>query len=117
MNAPGIKTAIPKRRYQFGEYEIVVLGEVESSDDVNYQYIMALVREGSAKPYVYVTSERNPRKLSAEGSHRMRVRAQGFDKDLGSSDRWKDVDAFATDAAKVIAELLQLTDEQLTPLM
>ena len=48
MEAPKIQTAIPQRRYQFGEYTGVVLGEIESSDAVKYQYILALVREGES---------------------------------------------------------------------
>ncbi len=49
MDAPKIQTAIPQRRYQFGEYTGVVLGDIESGDDVKYRYILALVREGEGR--------------------------------------------------------------------
>jgi hypothetical protein len=58
MEAPKIQTAIPQRRYQFGEYTGVVLGEIESGDAVKYLYILA--QRGEGKPGFYVTAEKNP---------------------------------------------------------
>jgi hypothetical protein len=112
MNTPKIQTAIPQRRYQIGEYNGVVLGDIESGDDVKYQYILALVREGEVKPGFYVTAEKNPRRRAHEGSHRLRVVTDNLDEDIASSDRWADLDAFCAEALAVAAKVLALSDEQ-----
>ena len=112
VEAPKIQTAIPQRRYQFGEYTGVVLGDIESGDNVKYQYILALVREGEAQPSFYVTAEKNPRRRAQEGSHRLRVITQGLDEEIACSDAWTDLDAFCGEAFAVAAKVLGLTDEQ-----
>ncbi len=112
MEAPKIQTAIPQRRYQFGEYSGVVLGEIESGDAVKYQYILALVREGESQPGFFVTAEKNPRKRAQEGSHRLRVITHNLDEEVESSDHWADLDAFCEAAFAVAAKVLGLSDEQ-----
>ena len=112
MNAPNIQTAIPQRRYRFGEYSGVVLGEIESGDAVKYRYILALVREGEDKPGFYVTAEKNPRSRAHEGSHHLRVIATGLDEEIESSDRWADLDAFCDEALKVAGKVLGLANEE-----
>ncbi len=112
MNAPKIQTAIPQRRYQFGEYTGVVLGDIESGDEVKYQYILALVREGEGRPSFYVTAEKNPRRRLHEGSHRLRVITPGLDEEIGCSDAWAELDAFCAEAFTVAAKVLGLSDEQ-----
>ncbi len=112
MEAPKIQTAIPQRRYQFGEYSGVVLGEIESGDAMKYQYILALVREGESRPAFYVTAEKNPRSRQQEGTHRLRVITHGMDEEIGCSDAWTDIDAFCTEAFTVAAKVLGLPDEQ-----
>jgi len=110
MNAPKIQTAIPQRRYRLGEYSGVVLGEIESSDAAKYKFILALMREGEAKPGFYVTAEKNPRSRAQEGSHRLRVIAHDLDEDIESSDRWADLDMFCEEALAVAAKVLGITD-------
>jgi hypothetical protein len=112
MQAPKIQTAIPQRRYQLGGYSGVVLGEIESGDDVKYRYILALVREGEAKPGFYVTAEKNPRRRAHEGSHRLRVITQGLDEEIESSDRWEDLDAFCEAALELAGKVLGLSNEE-----
>lgn len=112
MDAPKIQTAIPQRRYRFGEYTGVVLGDIESGDDVKYRYILALVREGENRPSFYVTAEKNPRRRAQEGSHRLRVITQGLDEEIACSDAWEDLDAFCAEAFAVAAKVLGLSDEQ-----
>ena len=47
MNAfPKIKTAIPQRRYQYGDYLVTVLGEIESGDDRDYRFVAAFRQRG-----------------------------------------------------------------------
>ena len=101
-----------QRRYQFGEYTGVVLGEIESSDAVKYQFILALVRAGEGKPGFYVTAEKNPRSRAHEGSHRLRVITDGLTEEIESSDRWADIDVFCEEAFAVAAKVLGLSGEQ-----
>lgn len=112
MNPPKIQTAIPQRRYRFGEYQGVVLGDIESADDVKYRYILALVREGENRPSFYVTAEKTPRKRMHEGSHRLRVITAGLDEEIGCSDAWADVEAFCAEAFTLAARVLGLGNEQ-----
>jgi hypothetical protein len=111
MQAPKIQTAIPQRRYQLGPYQAVVLGDIESGDGVRYRYILALVREGEAKPSLYVTAEKNPRARVHEGSHRMRIILDTLTDELGSSDQWAELDAFANEALRLAAQVLGLGEQ------
>jgi len=117
MQAPRITTAIPKQRYQMGDYQAVVLGDIESPDPARYHYILALVRTGESKPGFFVTCEKNPRSRAAEGSHRLRVVSEEFDEEMGSSNDWSDVDAFAAQALTLAAKVLGLGDTQPERLM
>ena len=111
MDAPKINTAIPKRRYQLGEYGAVVLGEIESGDGVAYEFVMALVQEGQAQPSLYITSERNAPGQTGEGSHRMRMFAAQGTRVLGSADELRQLDQFCELALSMAAQMLQLADE------
>jgi hypothetical protein len=108
MQPPKIETAIPRQRYQFGPYQAVLLGEIESPDPVRYRFILALVRPGEAKPGFFVTSERNPRARAQEGSHRMCVISEQANEELGSSDRYANADEFAAEALVVAGRVLGL---------
>jgi hypothetical protein len=113
MPLPVIRTAIPKRRYQVGPYQAVVLGEIESPDAARYHYLLALVRPGETKPDFFVSCEKNPRSRVAEGSHRLRVLSATHDEERGSSDAYANVDAFAEAALAEAAQVLGLAG--LTP--
>lgn len=117
MERPKIQVAIPQQRYQLGSYQAVVLGEIESGDGHRYRYILALVKSGEAQPGFYVTAEKNPRSRAHEGAYRLRVISEGLNEELGSSDRWGDLDAFASEGLALAAEALGLGGEQPTRLM
>jgi hypothetical protein len=106
MQAPKIQTAIPKQRYRLGTWNAVVLGEIESPDPARYHYILALVRDGETQPSCYVTCEKNRRAAAAEGSHRLRVISAVFNEEVGASDQWADVDAFAAEGLSLAAKVL-----------
>jgi hypothetical protein len=108
---PTIRTAIPRRRYQFGEFGCVLLGEIESPDPVTYHYLLALLREGDAKPFLYVSCERLSRAESAQGRYRMRVYSGEMTQEIARSDDWQDAEAFLNDAFTLLKERLQLSDE------
>ena len=59
-SSPKIQTAIPQRRYQYGDYGVTVLGEIESGDERDYQFVAAFVKDGESRPRLYVVSERLP---------------------------------------------------------
>lgn len=116
MERPKIQVAIPQRRYRLGSYQAVVLGEIESGDERRYRYILALVQQGEAQPGFYVTAEKNPRSRAHEGAYRLRVIAEGLNEELGSSDRWGEIDAFAAEGLTLAAEALGLGGESPTRL-
>ncbi|MFP5348611.1 MAG: hypothetical protein ACLGHO_02060 [Gammaproteobacteria bacterium] len=111
MDAPKIQTAIPQRRYQLGEYQAVLLGEIESGDGRRYQYILALVRNGESAPRCFVTAERAPRARRAEGSHVLRLVTEAFVEELGASDAWGELDAFVAEALMLAARTLGIEAE------
>lgn len=108
MDRPKITTAIPQRRYQFGEYGVTVLGEIESSDPPNYTFILALVKDGDSEPSVYVICDRRRR---GDYAYRMRLVMDGFNEVMGESDDWGSLDSFSEYALQVAAKALGLSDE------
>lgn len=114
---PKIQRAIPKKRYQMGEFGVTVLGEVESSDIAAYHYIMAFVPEGQGEPVLYICSEKTLPKNRHEGTHQLRVINQAMSEVMDINDQWRDLDAFSAEALKIGAQVLGLADEQAVPLM
>ena len=116
-NFPIIQTAIPRQRYQYGEYSVSVLGEIESPDPQNYQFIMAFVPEGKSQPVLYVCSQKTRPKDRHEGSHQLRVINQAMSEIMSTDDQWRDLDTFVAEALKLGEQMLALTGERLTKLM
>ncbi len=108
MDKPSITTAIPQRRYQYGEYGVTVLGEIESPDPPNYTFIMAMVKEGDAEPSVYVICDRRRR---GDCAYRMRLVMDGFNEAMGESDDWGNLDVFCEFALQVASKALDLGEE------
>lgn len=109
MNRPRITTAIPRRRYQIGEYVATVLGEIESPDPPNYRYILAVVKEGDAQPSLYVTAERRRR---GNFDYRVRLIMEGLDDTMAESDDFGELDTFCETALTVVRKALRLGDEE-----
>jgi hypothetical protein len=109
MKAPGIKTAIPQRRYKLGDFSIVVLGDIESDDGVDYRYVFATVQDGAQEPEFYVLSVRAP---GATGDFALRVLGRELDRELDVSGRWRDLDSFCDQAIALAQQVLSLGDEQ-----
>lgn len=112
INKPNIKTAIPKRRYRFGEFDVVILGEVETGDANRYQYIAAVLRQQDPEPGMYLTAERNPPSRAAEGRYGMRLIMPEGSQLVRSSDDWRDLERFAEDVLDVMRSVLKLGDEE-----
>jgi len=106
MHKPGIHTAIPKRRYRLGEFTVTVLGEVDSSDEIDYRYIAAVIQGQDPEPGIYLTAERD-----AGGSYGMRLVMRDGAEVIGNSEQWGELDAFVDEALKVVAQVLSLADE------
>ena len=106
---PGIATAIPKRRYKLGEFTLIVLGDIESKDGIDYQYIMAVIRGEDPEPGVYITAERGNEAGSREFS--MRFIMRDGSEVIGSSSQWNDLDAFVGEATGIVTRVLSLSDE------
>lgn len=116
-NFPKINRAIPRKRFQVGEYSVTVLGEVESPDIASYQFIMAFVADGKQEPALYITSEKTPPKDRHEGSHRLRVINSAMSEIMDTADHWKDIDTFTPEAMKLGMQILGLSGEQPSQLM
>lgn len=116
MAFPRIRTAIPQKRFQFGDYGVTVLAEIDSGDDRSYEYIAAFVREGEGQPSLFVVSERLPPGRREAGSHVLRVINQAMDEPMETGDRWGSQSAFVDQALQIGAQMLGLGDETPYPL-
>ena len=114
MNSPRFATAIPKRRYQIGDFSAVILGDVESIDNINYRYIFAMVQDGSNEPSFYVLSIYRP---STEGDYLLKVIAPNLERELDTSDAWRDLDIFAEQAISLAQQVMGMKDEAAHRLM
>lgn len=112
MNKPGIVTAVPKRRYKYGEFSMVILGDIESNDDKKYRYIMAVIRGTDPEPGIYITAEHDRPAVQGRSDYNMRIVMQDGAEVIGSSGDWHDLDAFANEALGIVGQLLNLSDEE-----
>lgn len=106
MSFPKISTAIPLRRYLYGEFVITVLGDIESPDEARYRYILAVNQEGNPKPGLFVCAERGQ-----EGACDLRVAMADGSQVLESSPLFCDLEHFIREGLQVISTLLNLGDE------
>ena len=112
MNAfPRIRTAIPLRRYQYGDYAVTLLGEIESADGHAYQFVAAFVQEGESEPQMYVVSELPPPAERVSGGHMLRVVNSVMDEVMDIDERWRRIDEFAEQALQLGAQMLGLEQE------
>jgi hypothetical protein len=112
MAFPTIQTAIPVARYQYGEFGVSVLDEVESPDPQRYRFLMAFVREGESRPGAFVCCEFAPPGEGAQGRYRLRVVTGSMDEVVATDDRFGSLDAFCEQGLALGAQLLGLQDEQ-----
>lgn len=109
MSKPGIVTALPKHRYTFGEFSVVVLGEIDSNDGVDYRFVAAVVQGQNPEPGLYITAE--PISGAQPPGYEMRVIMHDGAEVIGSSADWGQLDAFTDEALQVISRILNLGDE------
>jgi hypothetical protein len=106
VKKPAIRTAIPVRRYSYGEFTLTVLGDIESSNNVSYVYVMAVIQGQNSEPGLYLTAER-----VAGSGYDMRIIMQDGEEIIGHSEQWADLDVFVEEALKVVSRVLNLSDE------
>ena len=121
MKKPSISTAIPKQRYKFGAYTIVVLEEIVSHSEIEYDYLLAAIKDGHNEPEVFISCEKADAEFSQNGSHIIRVFAQQLNpqdsgKIIDQSNSWADREAFISYALSGFQQMLELQDEQPIPL-
>jgi hypothetical protein len=108
---PRIKTAIPQRRYQYGDYSVTVLGEVESGDGHDYRFVAAFVKEGETLPQLFVVSEKLSSEQSATGGYALRVITKVMDEIMDVNDRWRNLDDYVEQTLRLGAQMLGLEQE------
>jgi hypothetical protein len=109
MALPTIQSAIPKRRYQFGEFTITLLTDIKTSDIVSYLFIAAVLREGSSNPEVYITCE--PTTLNDKNTFRIRVLSEQEEHIINVDKQWRHEQEFCDYALQGIQQMFELTDE------
>lgn len=114
---PKIQRAIPRRRYQYGDFGVTVLGEVESDDGRDYEFVAAFVKEGESQPRLYIVSERLPPGNRDQGSHAVRLINNVMDEVMDTDSRWAGLDDFVGQALQMGAQMLGLEQETPYPLM
>jgi len=106
MSKPSILTAIPLRRYKFGEFTLTVLGDIETQDGMVYRYILAVVQGDDPEPGLYITAEQGAGEDLA-----MRIMMRDGDEVIGHSGAWRELDGFVGEAIKIVSRVLNLSDE------
>ncbi|MGB5201075.1 MAG: hypothetical protein WBN68_22020 [Sedimenticolaceae bacterium] len=114
---PKIQTAIPQRRFKYGEFAVTVLGEIESGDARDYRFVAAFVKEGEAQPRLFVVSEHLPPGERSEGSHALRVINSAMDQVMDVDSRWARLEEFTDQALQMGSQMLGLEQETAYPLM
>ncbi len=117
MQKPNISTAIPKQRYKFGAYTIVVLEEIVSEAEVEYVYLLAGIKDGHNEPEIYITCEKASSDISENGTHIIRVFAKQMDEHesgavIDQSNSWQDREAFISYGLSGFKQMLGLDDEE-----
>ncbi len=113
MAFPTIQSAIPKKRYQFGEFAVTLLTDINSSDATSYLYAAAVLREGALKPEVYITCESTT--SNNENTYRIRVLSEQDEHIISQDKQWRHEQKFCDYALQGIQQMFELTDE--TPIL
>ncbi|MEY6434054.1 hypothetical protein ABC977_16740 [Thioalkalicoccus limnaeus] len=112
LERPKIRTAIPKRRYQIGDYAATLLGEIESEDSHRYRFILAWVRHGDVQPCLYVVSDEAPEQSDSNGTpFRLVVVNDVLTEVFDTDERWGDLEVFADQALRLGTQYLGLQRE------
>lgn len=112
LERPKIRTAIPKRRYQIGDYAATLLGEIDSEDAHRYRFILAWVRHGDAQPCLYVLSDETLEPSDSNGiGFRLVVINDVLTEVFDTNDCWGDLEIFTDQALRLGTQYLGLQRE------
>jgi hypothetical protein len=117
QDRPVIKTAIPMRRYQIGDFGVSLLGDIESGDTRNYLYILAFVQTGQAQPALYICAQKNPGAGPGDGRCQLRVINEIMSEVVDTGEKWADLDSFAEQGLALGVQALGLRQEPILRLM
>ncbi len=115
-NFPVIRTAVPLRRFQYGDFTVTLLGDIESGDGRDYRFIAAFVKEGESQPQLYAVSEAQPPGRRDGGSHALRVVSAALDEVMELDDRWRRAGDFTEQMLALGSQILGLEQETPYPL-
>lgn len=113
MALPKIQSAIPKRRYQYGEFIVTILSDITSPDPYDYLYIAAVLRDGCTQPEVYITCE-SIQKIGQQ-SYSIKVLSQDSEHTISQNSQWKNEQLFFDYVLQGVGQMFHLTDE--TPIL
>lgn len=116
QDRPTITTAIPKGRYQIGDYSATMLTDIQSPDARQYRHILAFVPDGQREPRFYVCCESATDPASPRLCN-LRVVSEALSEVVDSSERWADADAFAEQALELGVQALGLSRQQIVKLL
>ena len=103
-------TAIPRRRYRYGEFTVIVLGDIESSDGIDYRYILAVVKGTDTEPGLYLTAEKTGG-TGRQSDYTLRILMRDGAEVLGTSPAWGELEPFVREGLDIVGEVLDLSDE------
>ncbi len=106
MAIPHIQSALPKKRYQYGEFIVTFLTDVVSHDGVHYIYLVAVMSEGKNNPQVYITYEK-----TTQNSYQTRVVSEQDEHIIDTQQDRMIESAFCDFALAGIQQMFGLTDE------
>ncbi|MGD8999530.1 MAG: hypothetical protein PVF75_03875 [Granulosicoccaceae bacterium] len=110
---PPFTTAIPKQRYRWRGYELVVLGEIENNGPEKYRYILAVVAPGQQQPDMYFSVEQSRRADRDEGMWSLWRHDEDGKQLQARDDGFADIEMLLEVASKVIAGRYQLEGKPL----
>jgi hypothetical protein len=116
QDRPVIKTAIPKRRYQIGDFGVSLLGDIESGDRCDYLHILAFVQTGQTQPALYICAERSGAGRG-DGRYQLRVINEVMSEVVDTGEKWADLDSFAEQGLALGVQALGLRQEPILRLM
>ncbi|AGA92041.1 hypothetical protein Thimo_3371 [Thioflavicoccus mobilis 8321] len=116
QDRPVITTAIPRRRYQIGEFAATLLADIESGDTRRFRYIVAFVPLGQGEPTLYVCAEEGTAD-EAGGCCQLVLVNEVMTERLDADARWGDQEAFAEQAIRLGVQVLGLQQEQVVRLL
>ena len=109
MAIPTIGRAIPKRRYQVGEYSAVLLGDIENLESSRLVYFLALVKDGTSQPALGISFEQTT--PPCEHPYCINLYTNEQEEILGYSPQSLSLDEFDQGALQTAMQVLELNDE------